>query len=741
MNAVRAASGDADYTLPTRSERMNTPPAMLHPELLAPDGGDTIVRDGRRLDHAEAASKPLRSRPEPQPRGAKVHGNRPIDQAEAAARFIAAPEHEKMHDERLWDLRQKRDREMHGIAEWEELRSLASAIKEHTLTHLDEYLEQFEANARSNGINVHWARDAAEHNRIVHGILSDHAAKSLIKSKSMLTEECGFRHYMASVGVEVVETDLGERIQQLDNEDPSHVVVPAVHKLRTDVAEVFAKTIGTDPANSDVHYLAEAQREATRPLILNADAGMTGCNFVVAETGTFVVCTNEGNADLSANVPKLHIASIGIEKIIPRLEHLAVFIRLLSRSALGSPVTQYTSHFRGPRSGGEMHVVLVDNGRSERLGLEEFWTSLKCIRCGACMNTCPVYRRSGGLSYGATYSGPIGLIIDPTFNQRKYSNLPFASTLNGSCTNVCPVKINIHEQIYAWRRVLVERHETPLAKRAEMKAAGELLSRPAAYRAAIAAADIALAHLPRFVIYNGLNAWGGTARCRTRPNRPFTAGTKPIAERENEQPRRYPGIDPGEPPPSGPAAARCPAVRRQPAGFAARGVQEEFAPDGRHLPRSAASGDALAPVREKIAGAKIVCSTVSEIAGNRDIASVGAPQDLADVDFAIVRASFAVAETGSVLLSEADLHINAVAYLAQHLIVLLDPADIVVNLHHAYRRPEFRDRHYASFHTGPSATADIEGVLIHGAQGVRSLSVLPLARSAGSQPRSQRGPS
>ncbi len=486
--------------------------AMLHPELRAENDPDAILRDGRRLDHAEGASKRLRPppdpRPEPQPRGAKVHGNRPVDQGEAAARFIAAPEHEKMHDERLWDLRQKRDREMHGIPEWEELRSLASAIKEHTLTHLDEYLDQFEANARSNGIHVHWARDGAEHNQIVHAILRDHGAKFLIKSKSMLTEECGFRPYMASVGVEVIETDLGERIQQLDNEDPSHVVVPAVHKLRTDVAQVFSRTIGTDPGNSDVHYLAEAQREATRPLILGADAGMTGCNFAVAETGTFVVCTNEGNADLSANVPKLHIASIGIEKIIPRLEHLAVFIRLLSRSALGSPITQYTSHFRGPRRGGEMHVVLVDNGRSERLGMEEFWTSLKCIRCGACMNTCPVYRRSGGLSYGATYSGPIGLIIDPTFNARKYSNLPFASTLNGSCSNVCPVKINIHEQIYAWRRVLVERHETPLAKRAAMSAAGALLSRPAAYRAAIAAAGTALAHLPQFVIYNGLNAWG-----------------------------------------------------------------------------------------------------------------------------------------------------------------------------------------------------------------------------------------
>src|ERR1700730_15394125 len=474
---------------PERSQRMSTireqiDSAMLPPELRAKGDPDAIIRDGRRLDHAEGTSKPLRPAPEPQPRGAKVRGNPPIDQQEAAARFIAATEHEKMHDERLWDLRQKRDREMHGIPEWEELRSLASAIKEHALTHLDEYLNQFEANARSNGIHVHWARDGAEHNQIVHGILRDHGAKLLIKSKSMLTEECGFRPYMASVGIEVIETDLGERIQQLDNEDPSHVVVPAVHKLRTDVAAVFSRAIGTDPDNSDVHYLAEAQREATRPLILQADAGMTGCNFAVAETGTFVVCTNEGNADLSANVPKLHIASIGIEKIPPRLEPLAVSVRLLSRSALGSPVTQYTSHFRGPREGGEMHIVLVDNGRSERLGLEEFWTSLKCIRCGACMNTCPVYRRSGGLSYGATYSGPIGLIIDPTFNQRKYSNLPFASTLNGSCTNVCPVKINIHEQIYAWREVMEEKHQINLVKKGAMIVAGKVVSNPTLYRIA-----------------------------------------------------------------------------------------------------------------------------------------------------------------------------------------------------------------------------------------------------------------
>ena len=445
---------------------------------------------------------------EPQPRGARSRGDKPIDQAEAAERFLAAPRHQKQHDTRLWTLRQRRDDQMWAMPEWEEMRSLASAIKEHTLCHLDAYLEKFEANAKANGVVVHWARDAAEHNRIVLDVLRRRGARTLIKSKSMLTEECGLRDDLAKAGVEVIETDLGERIQQLDDEDPSHVVVPAVHKLRTDVARVFAATIGSDPDNDDPPYLAGAQRDATRPLILNAEAGMTGANFLVAETGAVVVCTNEGNADLCANIPDLHIVSVGIEKLVPRTEDLAIFVRMLSRSALGSPITQYTSHFRGPRQGGEMHVVLVDNGRSERLGMSEFWTSLKCIRCGACMNTCPVYRRSGGLSYGATYSGPIGLIIDPTFNARKYSNLPFASTLNGSCTNVCPVKINIHEQIYAWRKVLVRQHETPFVKRAAMKAAGALFARPAMYRAAIERTNDALASLPRFAIYNGLNAWG-----------------------------------------------------------------------------------------------------------------------------------------------------------------------------------------------------------------------------------------
>jgi L-lactate dehydrogenase complex protein LldF len=446
---------------------------------------------------------------------------KPVDHAEASSKFIQATHHVEFHDRRLWGLRQKRDRESREIPEWEQLRTIASGIKEHTLTHLADYLEEFERNATANGMVVHWARDAAEHNQIVHDIMAARGATILVKSKSMLTDECEMRPFLEKRGIEIIETDLGERIQQLDDEPPSHIVVPAVHKLRGDVAAVFAKTIGTDPKNDDVHYLAESQRQHTRPYYLKAQAGMTGANFAVAETGSFVVCTNEGNADLSANLPQLHIASIGIEKLIPKLEHLGVFIRMLSRSALGSPITQITSHFRAPRPGAEMHVVLVDNGRSERLGMAQFWTSLKCIRCGACMNTCPVYRRSGGLSYGATYSGPIGVIIDPTFNLRKYSALPYASTMNGSCTSVCPVRINIHEQIYAWRRVIAQRNQLPMAKKEAMRVAGRILGSPRLYRAAVQAAAAGMDFLPRFMVYNPFNAWGKQRELPATPQLTF----------------------------------------------------------------------------------------------------------------------------------------------------------------------------------------------------------------------------
>ncbi|WP_283149113.1 lactate utilization protein B [Silvimonas soli] len=452
--------------------------------------------------------------------GKKV-GKKSVDHVKISREFIADEPHIAFHDKRLWTLRTLRDGQANAIPEWEELRVLASGIKEHTLTHLADYLEEFERNATANGVTVHWAKDAAEHNRIVHEILATRNVDTLVKSKSMLTEECDMRPYLEARGITVVETDLGERIQQLDDEPPTHIVVPAVHKLATDVAEVFADTIGTDRNNADPHYLAEGMRQDTRPYFLKAGAGMTGANFAIAETGTVVTCTNEGNADLSGNVPPLYIASIGIEKIIPKMEHLGVFIRMLSRSALGSPITQYTSHFRGPRDGGESHYILVDNGRSERLAMDDFWYSLKCIRCGACMNTCPVYRRSGGLSYGGVYAGPIGAIINPTFDLKKYSALPFASTLNGSCTNVCPVKINIHEQIYKWRQIVVEQGEVSFVKKEAMKMAGKVLADPKRYRQWTAGTNKALAGLPRSFLYNPFNAWGKQRELPEPPKQTF----------------------------------------------------------------------------------------------------------------------------------------------------------------------------------------------------------------------------
>ncbi len=445
----------------------------------------------------------------------------PVNPAIGAKRFLAREEHEATHDRLVWGLRRKRDAGAATIPEWEELRELASRIKEHTLTHLDRYLEQFEANASKRGTHVHWARDGEEHNRIVHDILSARGVKALIKSKSMLQEECGMAAYLEARGIEITDSDLGERIQQLSKEPPSHIVIPAIHKLRSDVASLFARELGTDPHDSEPRTLVEAMRQNARPRFLRADAGMTGANFAIAETGGFVVCTNEGNADIGASVPPLHVASIGIEKLIPRARDLAVFVRMLSRSAVGSPITQYTSHFHGPKKGGELHVVLVDNRRSERLGAPEFWPVLKCIRCGACMNTCPVFRRAGGLSYGATYAGPIGVILDPGFDRSKYRELPFHSSLCGSCSEVCPVKIDIDGQIYAWRRVVAGDGLVQLKKRAGMRVLGATLSRPAAFRAAESAAHAALGHLPRFALYNGFDAWGKARELPAVPKQTF----------------------------------------------------------------------------------------------------------------------------------------------------------------------------------------------------------------------------
>jgi L-lactate dehydrogenase complex protein LldF len=440
-----------------------------------------------------------------------------MNHARAAREFLKNGPRTDWHSQALWFVRQKRDLQKDEIPDWEELREQASSIKEHTLSNLDQYLEEFETKALKNGIRIHWAATAEEHNNIVLEILQQAGVRKLVKSKSMLTEECHMNPFLMKKGIDVIESDLGERIIQFAGQDPSHIVLPAIHLKKEEVGKLFEKKLHTEPGNYDPQYLTGAARIHLREHFLSAKVAMTGVNFAIAESGGFVVCTNEGNADMGVHHASIHIASMGIEKVVPRKEHLAVFLRLLARSATGQPVTTYTSHFQKPAKDKEIHLIIVDNGRSEHLGKEKFWRALKCIRCGACLNTCPVYRRSGGHSYGYTIPGPIGSILTPRVDLKRYSDLPFASSLCGSCSDVCPVKIEIHEQLYQWRQEVNEQHQLSAKKKMGLRIMGRILARPRLYHNAGKFARRALRITPRFMVYNRMNPWG---RSRDLPDPP-----------------------------------------------------------------------------------------------------------------------------------------------------------------------------------------------------------------------------
>ncbi|MBU7577592.1 MAG: lactate utilization protein [Flavihumibacter sp.] len=427
--------------------------------------------------------------------------------AQLTEQFNADEARTNWHDQTLWWVRQKRDRAANSLPEWEQLRQWASDIKDHTLSNLHAYLLEFEKNALANGVFVHWAKDAEEHNRIIFEILKKAGVDRIVKSKSMLTEECHLNPYLQDKGIDVVDTDLGERIVHFREEGPSHIVLPAIHLKKEDVSNTFHKHLGTEKGNNDPQYLTHAARLHLREKFIQSDIAITGVNFAIAETGGIVVCTNEGNADMGAHAARIHIACMGFEKIIPKAEHLGVFTRLLARSATGQPITTYTSHFHRPAPGKEMHIVLVDNGRSRQLGREDFRNSLKCIRCAACFNTCPVYRRSGGHSYHTAVAGPIGSILNPNLDMKANADLPFASTLCGSCSNVCPVKINIHEQLWKWRQVISAEGLTAPSKKMGMKLMAWVLARPGVYRFAGKTARWVTANLPFLVKNKTWNPW------------------------------------------------------------------------------------------------------------------------------------------------------------------------------------------------------------------------------------------
>ncbi|HZS47302.1 MAG TPA: LutB/LldF family L-lactate oxidation iron-sulfur protein [Blastocatellia bacterium] len=382
------------------------------------------------------------------------------------------------------------------LDDWEDRRQRSNAIKRETIEHLDRYLEEFTTNVEKAGGVVHWAIDSAEACRIVVDLIQSKGEKLVVKSKSMATEEINLNHALEAAGITPVETDLGEWIIQLAHETPSHIIAPAIHKSRADVARLFTDVLGIEYTD-DIPKLTAVARERLRERFATAGVGVSGVNFGVAETGTICIVENEGNARMSTSLPRIHIAVMGIEKVIPKFTDLALFLSLLPRSATGQKLSSYTSFLTGTKRTAEAegpdeyHLVMLDNGRTKILADPIQRSSLFCIRCGACLNACPVYQRVGGHAYGWVYSGPIGALLTPQFiGMDRGKQLPYASSLCGACKDVCPVKINIPELLLDLRSKIggesgsLNGKRPRLAEQLSKKAFAFIMARPGAYNLA-----------------------------------------------------------------------------------------------------------------------------------------------------------------------------------------------------------------------------------------------------------------
>ncbi|MYZ50225.1 LutB/LldF family L-lactate oxidation iron-sulfur protein, partial [Propylenella binzhouense] len=401
---------------------------------------------------------------------------------------------------------ERRRQAVAALPEFERLRDEAKRIKDHALAHLDLYLEAYERNAEAAGGQVHWAETAADARAIVLAICRGAGARTVTKGKSMIAEEIAINAHLEAAGIVPVETDLGEYIIQLRGEGPSHIIAPAIHVNRDQIEAEFRRVHTHLPPERDLReptsLLAEA-RGVLRQKFLAADVGITGANFLVAETGSSIIVTNEGNGDLSQTLPKVHIVLASIEKVVPTLEDAATLLRVLARSATGQDMSVYTTFSTGPRrpedpDGPEAyHVVILDNGRSAMLGTA-FQEMLRCIRCGACMDHCPVYHAVGGHAYGAPYVGPMGAVLDPAlFGLERTKDLPNASTFCGRCESVCPVRIPLPNLMRHWREKEFERGLQPATQRFGLSLWAALARRPALYRAATALAARTLSGLSR----------------------------------------------------------------------------------------------------------------------------------------------------------------------------------------------------------------------------------------------------
>lgn len=375
-----------------------------------------------------------------------------------------------------------------GVTDFEALRFSGEAIRNRSIEQLDAWLLQWEENAQRRGATVYWAKDGDEARDLVLEICRRHGAKKVTKSKSMLSEEAGLNDALSAAGIQPVETDLGEYIIQLANEPPSHIIAPAVHKNKEEVSDLFEKHHGR-PRKTDIAEMTREAREVLREHFLSADVGISGGNFLIAETGSGVIVTNEGNGRMVTTVPKVHVCITGIEKVIPTLEDLSTLLRLLTRSATGQAISNYVSFFTGPKRAGDLdgpehlYYILVDGGRTNLVGsaLEEM---LRCIRCGACMNHCPVYRTVGGHAYGWVYPGPMGSVLTPAYvGVENALDLPHAATLCGACHVACPVRIPLPDLLRTLREQQVERKLRPWRERAGLVLWRFVAQRPKLYAA------------------------------------------------------------------------------------------------------------------------------------------------------------------------------------------------------------------------------------------------------------------
>nr|MBN1228979.1 iron-sulfur cluster-binding protein [Anaerolineae bacterium] len=388
-----------------------------------------------------------------------------------------------------------RDAVLGALQDADALRDLARLIRAHTIANLDTYLVQFEVSVQQAGGQVHWARDAAEARSIVLDIACQADAKRIAKSKSMVTEEIRLNKALMDAGLEVIETDLGEFIAQLGGDHPSHIIAPVLHLTRQEIGAIFQEKLGVDYTD-DPLALNQIAREKLREVYLSSDIGITGCNFAVAESGTICLATNEGNGRMVTTLPRVHIAIMGMERIVPTLDDLAVMLQLLGRSATGQKMTVYTSLINGPRRQGDphgpdaVHVIILDNGRTKALA-GDLAEILYCIRCGACLNVCPVYKTIGGHAYGSVYPGPVGAIISPILGGiPAFADLPHASTLCGACQEVCPVRIDLPALLLRLRRDTVVEGQSPSWLRRGMQIYAKTASKPSRFSLATGVAAL-----------------------------------------------------------------------------------------------------------------------------------------------------------------------------------------------------------------------------------------------------------